>query len=340
MDDPEHYATPHESLVELLRCMPRRALVELICRAHGTVLGEITQINERTPTIEIPSLLRRARRFIVDLVLTVHTKGSTIVIVIAEAQLSWDATKLDDWSLLQVAFGARNRKKAIVAVFCPHLELRARFRVAIADSLPPPVIIEPEHIELITDDNCARREPHRAILSAIYHADTDEPEATRAAAIRAGLIAATTLEPSEGLRYYLLMQSLIDREFFYRVRAEVEAKDAEKKLARLAHIPKPYHRVFEEGWNLGLTEGLSDGLEQGLTQGREQGLEQGLEQGRLETVRTLRRVLFDMLELRGFVPTTAVSARIQSCDHIPMLELWYTRARTWDPTTPLDDLLG
>lgn len=325
MADYEHYASPHESLVELLRCMPPRALVELICRAHGTLLGEITQINERTPTIEIPDLLRRARRAMLDLVLTVHTKGiRAILIVIVEGQLSWDDSKPGDWAMFSTAFAARSRGKAILAVFCPDPKLRAKFRVAVAETLPPPVLIEPAHVELITDDERARREPHQTILGAIYHAGENSPESARVAGIRAALIAVSTLEPSEQLRYYHLMKSLLTHELIERALAAAEPIAEQKKLDILQRYGEKYRRVVDDVWERGLIEGLSDGLAQGREEGK---------------VQILRRVLIDILELRGFGPTADMTARIESCDDAVTLDRWYTRARTCDPSTPLDDLL-
>ncbi|KIG11502.1 hypothetical protein DB30_04153 [Enhygromyxa salina] len=42
----------------------------------------------------------------------------------------------------------------------------------------------------------------------------------------------------------------------------------------------------------------------------------------------LRRVLVDILELRGFTVTADHRARIQSCDSLETLEGWYTKARS------------
>ena len=67
MATPEQTVDVHDILVEVLRHMPRRRLVELICAAAGIEIGEILEIHERTPTIEAPRLLRWPRKLIIDL---------------------------------------------------------------------------------------------------------------------------------------------------------------------------------------------------------------------------------------------------------------------------------
>jgi hypothetical protein len=349
MADPEQFATPHESLVELLRCMPRHALVELICRAHGMVLGEITEIHERTPTIEIPGLKRRARKGTADLVFTVHTKdGDIITILIVECQLSWDHAKRWDWALYPTAYAAEGHCKAILAVFCPDPTLRGRYRKVLPEIEPRPALIEPDQLELIGDDERACSDPHRTILAAIFHARERTAQSTRVAGIRAALLAVQTLEPAKCLRYSLLMVSLIPPDVYNlaleRLRAEVDQQEFEG-ISDLERDGTLYQRVrdsalrdgLEQGLEQGLERGLEQGLEQGLERGLEQGLERGLEQGQ---VQVFRRVLLDILELRGFTSTAAALARIEACGDLPTLEAWYDRARTWDPSVSIDDLLG
>jgi hypothetical protein len=321
MVDREQLATPHESLVELLRCMPRRALIDLICRAHGIVLDEFTEILERTPTIDVPGFLRRASKHTPDLVFTVHTKdGRILLIVIIESQLSWDRTKLWEWALYPTAFAAEAHCWAKLSVFCPDPGLRGRYRKVLPQMEPRPVVIEADQIELITDDERARREPHQTILAAIYHARESTAESIRVAGIRAALFAVRTLEPSKGLRYSLLMESLIPPDVYNlaleRLRAEVDQQEFEG-ISDLERTGTLYLRVRDSA--------LKDGLEQGLEQGQ---------------VRVLRRVLLDVLELRGFTSTATALARVESCDDLATLEAWYARARTCDPHTCIDDLLA
>jgi hypothetical protein len=92
------------------------------------------------------------------------------------------------------------------------------------------------------------------------------------------------------------------------------------------------HHVFQRGLIRGILQRLEEAKrrrEQMLTASREGG-----------EIRALRRFLLDMLEWRGFTLTPSASARIDSCEDAKTLERWYVRARTWDSSSPLADLLA
>jgi hypothetical protein len=75
-----------------------------------------------------------------------------------------------EWALYPTAFAAEAHCWAKLTVFCPDPTLRGRYRKMLPRIEPHPALIEPDQLELISDDERARREPHQTILAAIYHA--------------------------------------------------------------------------------------------------------------------------------------------------------------------------
>jgi rRNA-processing protein FCF1 len=305
-------------------------LVELICAAAGVEIGEIVEIHERTPTVEAPGLLRRPRKLIIDLVLTVHGKKMKItLIVIIEVQLSWDRTKARHWALAPVAFAAAADADAVVAVFTPDGRLRQRIRRRLLPKIMPrPTLIEPDQVRLITDEAEAREHMFEAVLGAIYHGGERSPVEQRVAGIRAAYLAIQRLEFRHYFRYAVLMSSMVPPELFSQAIEQLRARGVleEDRPERLTDIERRswlYHSVRERG------------IAAGLEQGRQAGLEQGRQQG----LQALQRALVDVLELRGFALSAASRARIEACEQFEMLERWYARARAVDPSTPLADVL-
>jgi hypothetical protein len=339
MATPEQTVDVHDVLVDVLRRMPRRRLVELICAAAGLELDEIIEIHERTPTVEAPALLRRPRKLIIDLVLTVHGKKMRItLVVIIEVQLSWDRTKARSWPLAAVAFAAESDAQAVVAVFSPDGELRVRIRQRLLPKMTPrPILIEPDQIRLITDEAEAREHMFEAVLGAIFHGRENSPVEHRVAGIRAAYLALQGLEFRDYFRYAVLMASMVPPELFSQAVEQLRERgllfdDRPHRLTDIERRSWLYHTIREQG------------IGEGLEQGRQQGLAQGLEQGRQQGLEVLRRALLDVLELRGFTLTTAVRARIEGCEQFDTLERWYANARTMDPSTPpsawLADVVG
>lgn len=310
----------HDALVDVLRRMPRRRLVELICAAAGIELDEIVEIHERTPTVQAPALLRRPRKLIIDLVLTVHGKKMRItLVVIIEVQLSWDSTKARSWPLAAVAFAAESDAQAVVAVFTPDGELRLQIRQRLLPKMAPqPVLIEPDQIRLITDEAEAREHMFEAVLGAIFHGRENSPVERRVAGIRAAYLALQGLEFRDYFRYAVLMSSLVPPELFSQAVEQLREQgllfdDRPHRLTDIERRGWLYHTI------------------------REQSIAEGLEQGR---VQVLRRALLDVLELRGFTLTEAARARIEGCEQFDTLERWYANARAMDPSTPLSDVIG
>ena len=123
MNEPkaERVATTHESLVALLRDMPDAALLRIVCPLIDLDPAEVAHVAHFSSSIEILShlKLRRARRFIADLVLDLRThSGARIRVVILEVQLSLDLSKIDSWPVMQPAFGLEAKVGTRTAATC------------------------------------------------------------------------------------------------------------------------------------------------------------------------------------------------------------------------------
>ncbi|PRP91462.1 hypothetical protein ENSA5_55790 [Enhygromyxa salina] len=318
----EQLASAHESLVELLRNMPRRALAEIVCAAGGVSSDNIAEIQERTPSVEVSGLARAARKAAADLVLVVHTfDGKLLVIWIFEVQLSWNADKRWIWALLQAAFAAESRTDALVVVVAPSPRLRDRIRKKLMPQVAPPLILlEPDQIKLIDDADEARRRPLETILGAVYHAREDSPFSLRVAGIRAALLALQTLDSASCRRYTVLVMSIAPT---------AVVQQAMKELRERGELDEGRFETFTEMER----EGYS--FNHGREEGRDEGRQEGLHIGQLLT---LRRALVDILEIRGFAVSVGLRERIETCGDLETLERWYAGARSLAVDAPLDQL--
>ncbi|PRP99365.1 hypothetical protein ENSA5_28740 [Enhygromyxa salina] len=299
----EQLASAHESLVELLRNMPRRALAEIVCAAVNVSSDDVAEIYERTPSVEVSGLARAARKVAADLVLVVHTlDGRILEIWIFEVQLSWDRNKRWIWALLQAAFAAESRTNAMVVVVAPSPRLRARMRRKLVPHVAPPLILlEPDQIKLIDDADEARRRPLETILGAVYHAREDSPFSARVAGIRAALLALQTLDSISCRRYTVLVMSIAPT---------AVVQQAMEELRERGELDEGRFETFTEMER----EGYS------FNHGREEGLHIG-------QIVTLRRAVVDILGLRGFAVSGGQRERIETCSDLETLERWYDRAR-------------
>jgi hypothetical protein len=304
------------------------ATIELLCRATGLSPGEVVDLRERTPTVEVTSPARRARKLTSDLAFALHTHDADVLLLaLVEVQLSWDPTKRWDWPLMYTAFAAAARRPAQLLVLTPSRALRERYRRTMFPKLVPcPIQIRPDQFPLITDVAIARRQPREAVLGVLFHVEDDTPLERGVAGIRAAYLGLEALDDWEALRYDLLMRSLNPRELtqhaLERMRERGELDEARTYvISEVERAGYMYHRVKE----LAEADGLTRGLEQGLEQGR---------------VQTLRAVLVDVLQLRGFEPSAEHRGAIDACGQLDVLERWYAAARTWPRDRPLGELLS
>ena len=310
----DQLADVHDSLVELLRTMDPRPLIEMLCTAIGIPRDAIHAIRERSPTIAVMSFARRARKTTGDVVFTVHDASGRIVLVVTfEVQLCWDATKRWTWALLTVAFGHEARAQSLVAVFTPDPVERARIRRnLLPKTTPRPIVIEPDQIELIDDVVRARRQPRETIFGALYHArETDEPIDARVAGVRAALSALRELAPDEQLRYGALMQSITPPEIMESALEDLPEDDEDEADSQ---VFPPWLRTGY-GFVMGHREGLAESLSTQLI--------------------TLRKVLVDILHTRGVEVEPAAQRAIEQCGDVATLAHWCTKASLVSHT--LDD---
>jgi hypothetical protein len=314
MDDPS--VDVHDTLIELLRTMDLRPLVELLGALAGLDLRELDRIVDRTPTIAVPSLTRPRKR-VGDLVLIVYDRNELeIAILVLEMQLSWDPGKRWVWGLLAAAFAADLQVEARVAVLSPNPKLREKIRRRLVPDIQPrPLVIEPEQIPLICDLEQARRRPRETIFAALYHvAETSESVESRVAGIRAALIANQSLDPQDQLRYGALMSAMTPAEILQWASDLLPDKDLEQDPD-----PNDLPEFLREGF-LFVT---------GKNEGKAEGIELGRSEGRSESLHALRNVLIDILAARGITLEDSVRARIEQCRDVATLARWCTRASSF-----------
>jgi hypothetical protein len=167
-----------------------------------------------------------------------------------------------------------------------------------------PILIGARQVPMITDPRRALRKPELAVLSAVFHGDSERgSEVLFAAATAMRSMSAAARRECRMLLEDALPEARMDE---IRQLTDDEAQHAADEWLRSRG---PYQ--------IGHREGLEQGLERGLEQGLEQGLERGLHQA-----------LALVLELRGLVPTPVEQARIDACRDPVVIERWCQRAKT------------
>jgi hypothetical protein len=316
MDKAEQLGSTHECFSDLLHAIDVRELIRIACAAAGIPVNDIVAVCYRNPRIEIVGLSKPAKGFVVDLVYTVHSADDRVIeLWIFEIDLSWNRVKPRRWALYLSAFENEFDANGQLVVFSPKPQLRERIRLkALPRSRVTPLLIEPDHVERITDSNEARRRPRMAILGCLFHAQEPAPLADRVAVFRAAWLAIQWLPEREAQRYHVLVMAI------------VSANVVEQGIQELRESGE----LDEERW-----ERFSDSDVEGYTFHR--GREAGREEGRRDL---LRRTIVDVLELRGFVMTPEQRERITSCESVETLERWYAAAKTIAANHAIDDLLS
>jgi hypothetical protein len=151
--------------------MDLRPLIQLICTTAGIELPNNFTIQQRLPSIAVPSSSGTARKRIADLVVNVHDECDRVVaVLVLEVQLSWDPRKRRVWGLLAVAFAAEDDSDSQVVVFTPNPALRQRIREQLLPRIvPPPLLIEPNQTPQIFDPHANRAVPRCRHTRAMVH---------------------------------------------------------------------------------------------------------------------------------------------------------------------------
>jgi hypothetical protein len=324
VDKLEQLASAHESFSDLLHAIDPLVLIGIVCTAAGIAVPTVVDVCYRNPRIEIPGLVKAARKPFVDLVYTTVAADGTLEVWILEIELSWDWLKVRRWALYELAFEHElEADDARLAVFSPEPELREKIRTKILARIKTrPVLIQPDQIERITNYEEARQRPELTILGCLFHAHPPAPFEARVEVFRAAWMAIQSLAEVKARRYSVVVMSIVPE-------AVIEQGVAE--LRETGELDEGRWELFTDSERKGhsFARGHREGLEEGLEEGREEGLEEGREEGRKEgRCQTLRRVVLDVLELRGFEVEAAARERVESCESLEQLERWYVAAKS------------
>ncbi|NVB42514.1 hypothetical protein G6O69_32120 [Pseudenhygromyxa sp. WMMC2535] len=310
-------ASVHESLVHLLVALLRRepeALLAIFARARGELPGRVT--HERLPSFELPGLRRRAHRRAADLLISVEGRGGETALVLAiEVQVCVDAEKRWRWSELAVAAAAEFRAEAQVVVFALSPALRQWIRGLAAGMSVAPVLVEREHVPLLTSLGDARGRPLATLLGALMHA-RGVARAVQVAGARAALVALSCLDERMGERYGVLMADMFSADVLEQAKRSLHQSSSlgtreARALERIDDfVRESYSFVF------GHREGQKEGLEAGRQAGHQAG-----------RAWATRRALFDLLALQGVTLDEPRRAAIAAVEDPETLEAWYALAR-------------
>jgi hypothetical protein len=143
------------------------------------------------------------------------------------------------------------------------------------------------------------------VLGCLFHAQDPATFEARVQVFRAAWMAIQSLAETQARRYSVVVMSIVPD-------AVIQQGIAELREAG---------ELDEGRWEL---FGESERKGHSFARGHREGLEEGLEERR----ELLRRVIVDVLELRGFEVAAAARDRIQSCESLEVLEGWYAAAKS------------
>ena len=211
MDKLEQLGSAHESVSELLHAIDPLLLIAIVCAAAGIPMPTILEVRYRNPRIEIPGLVKAARRPFVDLIYTTLATDGTFEIWILEIELSLDLLKVRRWALYELALESELEADAArLAVFSPEPELRGKIERRILSKIKTdPVLIQPDQIERIIDYREARRRPEQTILGCLFHAHPPSPFEARVEVFRAAWMAIQSLAERKAQRYSVAIMSIV-----------------------------------------------------------------------------------------------------------------------------------
>jgi hypothetical protein len=315
MDKREQVGSAHECLSDLLHAIGGDELIAIACKALGISKNELAKAHYHNPRIEISGLSDAAKTFVVDIVYTLQFADRVIAVWVFEIELSWSSIKRRRWALFLSAYENELDVDGHLVVFSPKPRLRERIRrKAIPGCRATPLLIQPDHIERITDHAEARRRPRLTILGCIFHAQEPAPLADQVELVRAAWLANQGLPPREAQRYGVLVMEVV---------GEAAVEQGIEQLRESGELD-------EDLW-----DSVKDTVREGW--GFNRGRAEGREEGRREA---LRAHLVDMLEVRGLTLTQSQRERIASCESLETLERWYAAAKMAAPKSSIDQLLS
>lgn len=318
MDKRQQIGSTHECLSDLLHAIGGDELIAIACRALGITTNELAKARYLNPRIEISGLSDAAKIFVVDIVYTLDSGECVVEVWVFEIELSWSAIKRRRWALFLSAYENEFDVDGHLVIFSPEPGLRERIRVkALPGCRATPLLIQPDHIERITDYDEARRRPRLAILGCLFHAQKPAPLADQLAVVRAAWLAIQVLPGREAQRYGVLVMDIV---------AKHVVEQGVEQLRESGELEEQLWEKVSDTARLGYSFNL--------------GLEEGREAGREELRAELRQHVVDVLELRGFALTPEHRERIGSCGSVELLQRWYAAARSAAANQLVDELLA
>ena len=292
----------HEGLVLLFRNRPELA-PELLSGVLGFQLPRWTQA--RLESAELTEVV--PTQYQADLVVLL-LEGKPCFAIVVEVQLRRDEDKRKSWPLYLTSLRARVSCPTALLVVAPEAAVARWCAQPIALGHPgfmlQPLVLGPEAIPVILDEQVAREDTELAVLSAMAHGRKEV-----GASIASTVLAAVGGLETERVELYvdLVLGSL--------------GKAARSALEELMERGTyQYQSDFARKY---IAKGRAEGREEGLQKGREEGLLKGREEGLFEGERT---ALLKVLEARGLVVKQRARQRILACTNPAQLERWLRKA--------------
>ena len=311
----------HQALIELFRSRPALA-PELLRGALKIPLPDYTQVSiESADLSDIRPTEYRADQVILLL------RGSPVLGIVLEVQLSHDADKPYVWPAYAVNLRARIRCPVCLFVVTIEENVARWAGKPIdlgADNRFTPRVLSLSDIPEVTDEKQALQDPELAVLSAM--AQANDPDTTKS--VRCAVLAQTAsvgLDAERSMSYCdLVLSSLTEA-----AREALQTMNASKYEYQSEFARRYYGKGKTEGRVEGRAEGRVEGLMQGHAEGHAEGRAEGHVEGRVELV------LKQLATKYGYVPLAMVT-RVRKASGVDVDEI-AVRVLTADT---LDEALG
>jgi hypothetical protein len=294
----------HEVIVELFINRPSLAteLLEETFDVKVPVYTEARIVSADLTQVQPPE-------YRADAVVLLVCKSKPVGIHIVEVQLGIDPDKRFSWPVYLATSRERHRCGVDLLVIAPDPAVAKwcaqPIEIGPRGFVLTPKVLHAQMVPVVTDVGDATARLELAVLSAMFHGQTDA-----APSIVAALV--PVLEKLQDKKRSTFYMDLV-----YHSVNEAARRAMEKMMVKGYVYTSPYAIKFFEGLDKGLEEGLDKGRKEGL----DKGLKEGRKEGRKEDVVTVLRT-------RGIDVPEAAQQRIVDEDDMAVLERWFVRAVT------------
>ncbi len=303
----------HEGLLLLFRNRPELA-PQLLGEVLGLTLPRWTEA--RVESAELTEVVPTEYR--ADLVVLL-LEGKPCFAIVVEVQLSRDEDKRKSWPPYLTNLRSRVGCPTALLVVAPEAAVARWCAQPIELGHPgfvlKPLVLGPESIPVILDEQVAREAPELAVLSAMAHGRKEV-----GASIASAVLAAVAGLDDERVRLYV---DLVLGSLSKSARGALEALMKSGTYEYQSDFARKY---VAQGREEGRKEGHEEGLQTGLQKGREEGLHEGE-----------RVALFEVLAARGLPVEEEARQRILACQEPAQLKRWLRKAVTARTTEELFD---